>query len=736
MLPPSGGTLGSEASGGGGAMTHRSSAIAILFLIISLGGCAGIHGRLPAPLPAVGGGRFLAGAARVDITPMPGYPMGGYAVAGYVSRGVWMRLHARAFCFEDADGKSLAMVSADLWAIPAGLGDRVAELVARRHGIRQLAREQIVLVATHTHNGPGNFSSSKLYNRMASPQAGFDGDLFEFLASRMASAIAEAWKGRRPVDLVYAEAPLPGVVQNRDLEPFLADGEDARALLEQNGALPIRRTPFPMGGDDRFRAVDPTLRLIRVQTRGLDPSTLGVLAFFATHPTVMNTDTEVYNSDIFGVAASLVESSLAAAGKESIHPVVAIFNGPEGDVLANWTRRDRTDAIEVGSMLANGITRLVGAPGENVTGAIAFNFGWTSLRELAMPLNGASTLCGAQADWSFFRDAGFYEGMTQPDVTRQVKGQGPKRLPIEDEIESKTLKSAYPWIAAEYLDPPQRVPLGAYRIGPVVIGTLPGEFTTILGSRIRKAMAGAAPSATHVLLVGPANEYLSYFTTAEEYEFQHYDGASMIYGPRAGKRVTDELAALTAQLGKTELREKAIEYGYSTGSGKRFGVEQFDLLGNTERLKANHYTLAGVLMDRETGVPVTDHPRFIWIDESPKWSDDPDRQEPVMPSVAVEARDGTGWAPLELGGRPENDQGLNFVTTIVASWRGSTRWTTIWMTPSALADDPALNRSEFRFVVQGTSGTYRSPAFTLESARSRSGLTGIAREPERPGTSR
>jgi len=230
--------------------------ISTLFIVI-ISGCAGISGRLPAPVITDPGGQFLAGAAKVDITPMPGYPMGGYAVAGYISRGVWMRLKARAVCFEDSDGSSLAMVSVDLWAMPAGLADRVADLVARKHGIRQLAREQIILAATHTHNGPGNFHSSKLYNQMASPEGGFDRDLFNFLAHRIAGAIADAWNGRRPAVLRYSEAPVAGVGRNRSMEPFMSNGRDALALIEENRSLPIRRTPF------RLEATMPTALLTR-----------------------------------------------------------------------------------------------------------------------------------------------------------------------------------------------------------------------------------------------------------------------------------------------------------------------------------------------------------------------------------------------------------------------------------------------------------------------------------------
>jgi neutral ceramidase len=111
----------------------------------------------------------------------------------------------------------------------------------------------MILAATHTHNGPGNFSSSKLYNQMASPEGGFDRDLFDFLAHRIAGAIAVAWKNRRPTVLRYSEAPVTGVARNRSIEPFRANGPDARALIEENMDPPIRRTPFPAGGDDAYR---------------------------------------------------------------------------------------------------------------------------------------------------------------------------------------------------------------------------------------------------------------------------------------------------------------------------------------------------------------------------------------------------------------------------------------------------------------------------------------------------
>ncbi len=126
------------------------------------------------------------------------------------------------------------------------------------------------------------------------------------------------------------------------------------------------------------------------------------------------------------------ERSLAAAFPGGPAPVVAIFNGPEGDVSANWRRRDRAETVEFGGMLADGIRHVLEAAGEEVTGGIAGHFGTSLLSDLATPMSGAPTLCGADGDWAFFRDAGFHEGMIQPDVDSSLIRQ--KGLPLRSVI--------------------------------------------------------------------------------------------------------------------------------------------------------------------------------------------------------------------------------------------------------------------------------------------------------------
>src|SRR5690242_19185025 len=138
---------------------------ACLAALLCATGCASWKIDVPryTPPPPAASGRFVAGAARIDITPPPGIPLGGHSIGGKISRGYWTRLSARAFYFRDESGQSLALVSCDLFAIPAGLHARVAYLLATEKHI-SLPPANLILAATHTHHGPGNYMSSAVYN--------------------------------------------------------------------------------------------------------------------------------------------------------------------------------------------------------------------------------------------------------------------------------------------------------------------------------------------------------------------------------------------------------------------------------------------------------------------------------------------------------------------------------------------------------------------------------------------
>lgn len=681
-----------------------------------LTGCAAISGTLPAPAPPVSSGTFQAGAAKVDLTPMPGYPMGGFSAGGKIARGVWTRLHARAVAFEDADGNAVALAACDLWGIPGGLADRVAELVATTYGAPRLGREQIVVAATHTHHSPGNFASSPLYNIFTSPLAGFDRDLFEYLAHRIALAVSAAWKHRQPALLVRNELALGGVARNRSLSAFLENGADAAELLAENEDLPTVPTPFPAGGEQAYRAIDPTLTVIRAEPHGGGGPPLAVLAFYALHPTAMGPATEVFSSDVFGIASTLVE-------RELVGTPVAFFNGAEGDVSSNWMHQDRHSALVLGAVLADGVRTLLGRSGTDATGAVAYRFTRCRMDDLAPPFTGASQLQGSEGDWTYFRDAGWREGLTEDDPEHQVEGHGPKKYPFPDELLHRHVALPLPFLLDKFGGVPEEVPLGVYRIGKLTLATLPGEFTTMLGRRLARSVAGAAGSGERTLLVGLANEYLSYFTTEAEYETQQYEGASVLYGPASAKRIEDALRELAQGLAVPTRRTQDVPYRYGAGPTKSFGVGEFDFLGHSDRYAVTYVSLANVLMDEERGIPAPDLPFVVWVDESPRWTGASRTDAPVTPRVRIEVRVGGAWQPLVIEGAPQTDDGLDFVTTVVGSFQGECRWIGIWLVPEG-ADETAT----YRFVIDGTSGrTFRSNDFQLPPTRARFGAVGFAR---------
>jgi len=136
----------------------RSKAVALSLAFLLLAGCSikiKIDGYIPKAPPTTNA--FLAGAAKVDITPPPGYPLGGHSIGGQMARGYWTRLYARAFYFQRPGAPPLALISCDLFAIPAGLHARVALKLG-------VPPESLLIAATHTHQGPAGYMSSSVFN--------------------------------------------------------------------------------------------------------------------------------------------------------------------------------------------------------------------------------------------------------------------------------------------------------------------------------------------------------------------------------------------------------------------------------------------------------------------------------------------------------------------------------------------------------------------------------------------
>ena len=88
-----------------------------------------------------------------------------------------------------------------------------------------------------------------------------------------------------------------------------------------------------------------------------------------------------------------------------------------------------------------------------------------------------------------------------------------------------------------------------------------------MGRRVRAAvLAASAPAGIREpVIAGLANEYLQYFTTPEEYDRQHYEGGSTLYGRASSELLKQSLVALTRTLVQGRPAPKAYPYDSRNG---------------------------------------------------------------------------------------------------------------------------------------------------------------------------
>ncbi|MEP6768352.1 MAG: neutral/alkaline non-lysosomal ceramidase N-terminal domain-containing protein [Acidobacteriota bacterium] len=575
----------------------RRAARLLLRLSLVSASCAlaaiGCSLRIHVPKYAVAnrppGGHLIAGVSRVDITPPAGYPMGGHSLGGRFSRGHWGRLYARAFYFRDAYGSSVALVSADLFAVPAGLQEDVASLANRgfpadgsaftpeerersRHAgalapcpvVRahsEIGRHNLVVAATHAHQSPGNYLTSSFYNGFASQYPGFAREQFDFLSLRIACAVAlaaddaDAHSGD-PVTLTWSEKRnVEGLARNRAVSPLKRNGPTVMKEILKLGPSKHPGCEAPASdlsdGCLRMRAIDATLTRLTI---GRAAESIGALVFFALHPTALSDHVSVNSPDLTGFAMALVEDAETKAGHRGF--VAGFFNGAEGDVSPLWGRQDSEDALRLARTLAmsalstSAVT--VDRPSARVSGSRAAKK-QTDFCGGTRPLMGAATLGGAEDGRSFAFDLGwrapergatlkkksflsrFWNRIRHWTSYREMEAQDPK-VPG---LDLKDLPGiGITGLVAAPGGYPSEVPASLVRLGSRTIAAVPFEMSTAAGMQLKAGLA--ATGAANPILVGLANEYVSYLVTEAEYGEQDYEGASTLYG----KHSLDCLVAL------------------------------------------------------------------------------------------------------------------------------------------------------------------------------------------------
>ena len=711
------------------------SKLPLCLLATLFAGCATYRISIPAyPLhpaaPALEG--FTAGAGKTEITPPPGIPLGGHGPGGRVARGYWTRLYARSFYFDDGRDHHLALVSAELFAIPAGLHAKVLEAVNRRQRLRP---EDLVLAATHTHHGPANFASAEIYNSFAGPLPHFDPALLDFLAARIADAVvdsiadAHAHAGRAH-ELRFYRGSAPGIQRNRAIEPFFHNPEALRtAIFERSRSLGATCPDGTTLGCPRHLAADPTLQIVEILRDGTPRA---LLLFFAVHPTAITHDADLYSSDLAGIACATLENppgtdktamdfrrSLpemrwqsclspvfrgTGSPDRSFDPIVGFFNGAEGDISPDWLVQDRDDAVRLAGRLASSAARLLqsGAlhtethPLIEVHRKTVAN-SWRDTDGIGFvlkPMAGAAEPGGAEDGRTLFYNYGWRAEARKPAPSgehgdKEPALDGPLSAAFESLDSNSLAKSMKKLRPARFLSPriyPALVPVTWAKLGSFRIVAIPVEATTAVGWAIRQESGADA-------IIGLANEYIGYTASAPEYQAQQYEGASTLLGPGQAAGLA-RLAALAAA-------GRADSPSADTVPARTFlpGPPRHNAFGPETLLVRRPRNMVDEdlepLLPRQFRRQEARIPRFDW-DEDPAgdWHTD-------LRRISIYALEEGLWQ------EKDTDRGLNFLTVLAQADRSVRRYTALWIPPDS-------SPGPFLFQVRTATGKqFCSRPFTL-----------------------
>jgi neutral ceramidase len=603
---------------------------------------------------------LLAGAVDVDITPPPGLPKAGYSRNAHTGTGFRSRLRARVLHLRAGPG-SVALVQCDLLGGSAIVQRLVARAVA---GVTDVPAAGVVIGATHTHGGPGQFLGTDFYNRFASNRPGFDAGWTQLLSARIAEGVVAAVERRRPARLAWGRVEVWGLTRNRSLPSYVRnDGVDPRR-----------------GAQRSYVTVNPDLHLLRVDAVAADGGTepLAAMAVFSVHGTGLPMRSDTYNADLWAYVTD--ELGHRVERTHGRRPVVGAVEGTHADVapaLHPGTAGD-LEARRVGRAIGARAAELYGSLDGRLSGDVELGCG---LREIDLerdrhaggvtlprrPAVGAALVAGAFENETpvIHRVPPFRPGTPR---RRHAEGpQGPKRV----------LGGPFQRLVLPLRGFPRVLPVQVVRIGDAAVVGLPFELTGETGRRIAAAVSASSVGngVGQVVVSSVANEYAGYCTTPEEYAEQRYEGGHTLYGPGTQPFLAAHAARLAAEVERDGLVTDLV------------AEPAFDL-HHRSYLPPSPSPGAGRRVERAVDGPAafTDATATrdpVW--EQRWWDVGPGGLDWSAPLVRVEMADGeTGpWLPaVTADGRVVDDGGTDVEVVLLGADGDRHRYAARWLDPA------------------------------------------------------
>ncbi|KAJ6409014.1 hypothetical protein OIU84_008661 [Salix udensis] len=569
--------------------------ISLVFLLLLL------NGRVVLSDP-----NYLIGLGSYDITgPAADVNMMGYANTEQIASGVHFRLRARSFIVAQPQGNRVVFVNLDACMASQLVTIKVIERLKARYG-DLYTEKNVAISGIHTHAGPGGYLQYVVY---IVTSLGFVRQSFDALVDGIEKCIIQAHENLHPGSIFVNKGEILNAGVNRSPSAYLNNPVEERSKYKYDVDKEMTLLKFvdaergPVGSFNWFAthgtSMSRTNSLISGDNKG---AAARFMEDWFQHSGVGN----LYSDD--GVADGIPRriSNIIPDSHDNHHKLLelaASFQSPPGrpaKKILSVARRVRgalRQADKPGFVSAFCQSNC-GDVSPNVLGAFCIDTG--------LPCDFNHSTCGGKNELCYGRGPGYpdeFENFSQLEVTLPKQGGGSEvvktcpaamgfafaagttdgpgafdfkqgddkgnafwrlvgsflKAPGKEQVDCQhpkpilidtgEMKIPYDWA-------PSILPIQILRVGQLVILSVPGEFTTMAGRRLRDAVKTVLMSSgheeynsnVHIVIAGLTNTYSQYVTTIEEYEMQRYEGASTLFGPHTLSAYIQEFKKLAAAL--------------------------------------------------------------------------------------------------------------------------------------------------------------------------------------------
>ena len=469
-------------------------------------------------------------------------------------------------------------------SIDAGMGSdllntRVLErlkdlLPVQGHSNKRLCHlENLSISGTHTHSAPGGFIQYALYQITS---LGFSTEVMDAYVEGISQSILRAFSNLEKGTISMGQDFLFNANINRSPTSYLLNPQGERELYEYEG--------------------DTDKRILQLKFSSHDGMPKGILNWFAVHGTSMNASNLLLSGDNKGYASYLFEKHIngnkTLPGKGKF--VAAFASTNLGDVSPNTAGPRCVDTglpCDLQSSTCNGNSALCIASGpgkdmkesteiigrkqyeaalaifhndtESLSGSVAFRHSFIDMSNRTVTLETGEVVRTCPAALGYGFAAGTTDGPGSFAFEQGKKTSNPfwntigsfLSVPSDNQREchhpkpillnTGEAKRPYAW-------DPNSVPISLFKIGRLFILSVPCEFTTMAGRRLRRFIRALLIQRgfdePEITIAGLANSYTHYVTTFEEYSGQRYEAASTLYGPHTLSAYIQEFGRLVNDL--------------------------------------------------------------------------------------------------------------------------------------------------------------------------------------------